>query len=127
MVRLIGGDCRFETLSTPAEYECRSLERIAHKAGRIVSKSLAFESLPSWAFIFRRCSRGGAVRKPMPAWLPPRFSPAVGTRVPPPACATGFTHVGFSLLPPPARRSRVVGRGRGRGGGWLGEARGRRR
>src|SRR5215213_10493421 len=38
--------------------------------------------------------------------------------------ATRFTHVGFSLLPPPARRSRVAGRGRG--GGWLGEARGRR-
>src|SRR5215207_8446714 len=31
--------------------------------------------------------------------------------------ATRFTHVGFPLLPPPARRSRVAGRGRV-GGGW---------
>src|SRR5215216_1957727 len=43
---------------------------------------------------------------------------------PSPVRAIRFTHVGFSLLPPPARRSRVAGRGRG--GGWLGEARGRR-
>src|SRR5215207_3210021 len=31
--------------------------------------------------------------------------------------ATRFTHVGFPLLPPPARQSRVAGRGRV-GGGW---------
>ena len=54
-------------------------------------------------------------------------SPLGGGRTPEsalPSGATRFTHVGFSLLPPPARRSRVAGRGRG--GGWLGEPRGRR-